>query len=50
MMAAVREHALEELSDLVTVVPSILGTSAQLHGAAELCLATVLRDPMTLAG
>ena len=45
MMDAMRKHALDEISDLVTVVPSVLGTSAQLHGAAELCLAGVLRDP-----
>jgi predicted NBD/HSP70 family sugar kinase len=42
---AMREHVLDELSELVTVLPSILGTSAQLHGAAELCLAGLLRDP-----
>ena len=45
MLDALQEQALDEIADLVTVVPSMLGTSAQLHGAAELCLASVLWDP-----
>ncbi len=45
MLRAVRARSLDEVSDLVTVVPSALGTSAQLHGAAEVALAALLADP-----
>ncbi|MBA2953323.1 ROK family protein [Nocardioides sp. MAH-18] len=45
MLRAVRARSLDEVSDLVTVVPSALGTSAQLHGAAEMALAVLLADP-----
>ena len=45
MLSAVRARSLDEVSELVSVVPSDLGTSAQLHGAAEMVLATVLADP-----
>ena len=45
MLAAVRARSLEEVWEPVRVVPSDLGTSAQLHGAAEVVLATLLADP-----
>jgi hypothetical protein len=50
MTAALHEHALPEIADLVTVVPSAPGTSAQLYGAAELGLADFLREPLDAAG
>jgi predicted NBD/HSP70 family sugar kinase len=50
MTAALHEHALPEIADLVTVVPSAPGTSAQLYGAAELGLADFLREPLGAAG
>lgn len=45
MLSAVRARSLAEVSESVLVVPSALGTSAQLHGAAEVVLAVVLADP-----
>jgi predicted NBD/HSP70 family sugar kinase len=45
MLRAVRARSLDEVSEPVRVVPSDLGTSAQLHGAAEVVLGTVLADP-----
>ena len=45
MLRAVRARSLDEIADTVQVVPSQLGTSAQLHGAAEVALASVLADP-----
>ncbi len=48
MMDAVRRQSLDEVLGSLEVVPSALGTSAQLHGAAELGLAAVLADPTML--
>jgi predicted NBD/HSP70 family sugar kinase len=48
MLAAVRQQGLDEVRGGLDVVPSSLGTSAQLHGAAELALAGVLDDPTTV--
>ena len=45
MLSAVRARSLDEVSEPVRVVPSDLGTSAQLHGAAEVVLTAVLSDP-----
>ena len=45
MLGAVRARTLDEVSEPVLVVPSDLGTSAQLHGAAEVVLDTLLADP-----
>lgn len=45
MLTAVHARSLDEVSEPVRVVPSDLGTSAQLHGAAEVVLASVLADP-----
>jgi len=45
MLSAVRARSLDEVWQPVLVVPSDLGTSAQLHGAAEMVLAAVLADP-----
>lgn len=45
MLSAVHARSLDEVSEPVRVVPSDLGTSAQLHGAAEVVLAAVLTDP-----
>jgi predicted NBD/HSP70 family sugar kinase len=45
MLSAVRARALDGMPDVVSVVPSDLGTSAQLHGAAEVGLAALLADP-----
>jgi predicted NBD/HSP70 family sugar kinase len=45
MLSAIRARSLDEVSASVRVVPSDLGTSAQLHGAAEMVLAAVLADP-----
>ena len=45
MLTAVHARSLDEVSEPVRVVPSELGTSAQLHGAAEVVLAAVLADP-----
>ena len=45
MLSAVHARTLDEVSAPVRVVPSDLGTSAQLHGAAEIVLAAVLADP-----
>lgn len=45
MLAAMRDRSLEPASSMVTVVPSALGTSAQLHGAAEMCLSEIIADP-----
>ena len=50
LSASLREHALPETAGLVTVIPSVLGTSAQLHGAAELGLVEFLEDPLAAAG
>lgn len=46
LLAAVRARALVELAEPVRIVPSTLGTSAQLHGAAEVVLAATLDDPV----
>jgi predicted NBD/HSP70 family sugar kinase len=48
MLRAVRARSLTEIADTVQVVPSRLGTSAQLHGAAEVALAAVLADPASI--
>ncbi len=48
VLSAVRTQSPDEVCGQLDVVPSALGTSAQLHGAAELCLAGVLADPATL--
>lgn len=45
MLAALHERSLEPASGMVSVVPSALGTSAQLYGAAEMCLSEVIADP-----
>jgi predicted NBD/HSP70 family sugar kinase len=45
MLAAMQDRSLNALSSTVTVVPSELGTSAQLLGAAELALSEVIADP-----
>lgn len=45
MLAAMHERSLEPASSMVSVVPSGLGTSAQLYGAAEMCLAKIITDP-----
>jgi predicted NBD/HSP70 family sugar kinase len=45
MLRAVRARSLDEMSETLRVVPSDLGTSAQLHGAAEMVLAAVVADP-----
>ena len=47
VLGAVRARSWDEVSEPVRVVPSALGTSAQLHGAAEMVLAPVLADPTT---
>lgn len=46
LLAVVRARALDELAEQVRIVPSALGTSAQLHGAAEVVLAATLADPV----
>ena len=45
MLAAVHDQALEAASELATVVPSDLGTSAQLLGAGELSLSEIVANP-----
>lgn len=45
MLAAMYERSLEPAASMVSVVPSALGTSAQLYGAAEMCLAEIIADP-----
>jgi hypothetical protein len=45
MLAAMKERSLEAAAAMVSVVPSDLGTSAQLLGAAELCLSEIIADP-----
>ncbi len=45
MLAAMHDRSLEPASGMVSVVPSALGPSAQLHGAAELCLSRIIADP-----
>ncbi|SFB46636.1 Sugar kinase of the NBD/HSP70 family, may contain an N-terminal HTH domain [Nocardioides alpinus] len=47
MLDAMHARCLGPVSQPVRVVPSALGTSAQLHGAAEVVLASVLADPTT---
>lgn len=48
MRAAMRERSLVAPYSMVTVVPSDLGTSAQLLGAAELSLSDIITDPTSL--
>lgn len=50
MLAAVEERSLDAASGMVTVVPSDLGTTAQLLGAAELCLSEIIADPSGFPG
>ena len=42
MLAAVRARSIAEVPEPVLVLPSALGTSAQLHGAAEVVLGSML--------
>ncbi len=44
MLAAVRARSIAEVPEPVLVLPSALGTSAQLHGAAEVVLGSMLAD------
>ena len=45
VLTGLASRALSESRATATVVPSALGPLAQLHGAAELCLAETLSDP-----
>ena len=44
MLAGIRSRSIAEVPEPVPVLPSALGTSAQLHGAAELVLGSVIAD------
>jgi predicted NBD/HSP70 family sugar kinase len=44
MLEAVRARSIAEVPEPVLVLPSALGTSAQLHGAAEVVLGSMLAD------
>lgn len=45
MLAAMYDQGLDAASSMTTVVPSDLGATAQLVGAAELCLSEIVADP-----
>ncbi len=45
MLASVGDRTLDVVSNQLTLAPSDLGTTSQLHGAAELCLSAVVADP-----
>ena len=45
VLAGLGSRALSQSIAAAAVVPSALGPLAQLHGAAELCLAETLADP-----